>query len=157
MPASHSKDPLHILSGIQPAEFCRLVATLSLAYHGSLDHDHILYGLLSGSSNACQERLRSRLLFMPAARNLLKKTLPNLASALLSGQIIDRMQSIQRIHPGSVFSYPGSPSPLERACPEQLELSSIACELVSGDSILPCPNGISFLHQIACTVPLKKP
>ena len=45
--------------------------TLSLADRGSLDPDHILYGLLSGSSNARQERLRFRRPFVPAARNLL--------------------------------------------------------------------------------------
>ena len=41
-------DHLPILSGIQPAELRRMGATLSLAHHGSLDPDHILYGLLSG-------------------------------------------------------------------------------------------------------------
>ena len=46
-------------------------ATLSLAYRGSLDPDHILYGLLSGSSDTHQVRLRSRRPFVPAARNLL--------------------------------------------------------------------------------------
>ena len=46
-------------------------ATLSLAYRGSLDPDHILHGLLSGSSDTCQVRLRSRRPFVPAARNLL--------------------------------------------------------------------------------------
>ena len=46
-------------------------ATLSLAYRGSLDPDHILYGLLSGSSDICQARLRSRRSFVPGARNLL--------------------------------------------------------------------------------------
>ena len=45
--------------------------TLSLAYRGSLDPDHILYGLLSGSSDTCQVRLRSRRPFVPGARNLL--------------------------------------------------------------------------------------
>ena len=45
--------------------------TLSLAHHGSLDPDHILYGLLSGFSDTCQVRLRSRCLFVPAAKNLL--------------------------------------------------------------------------------------
>ena len=35
---------LPVLSGIQPAEFGQLEATLSLAYHKSLDPDHILYG-----------------------------------------------------------------------------------------------------------------
>ena len=37
-------DHLPILSGIQPAELCRMGATLSLAYRGSLDPDHILHG-----------------------------------------------------------------------------------------------------------------
>ena len=45
--------------------------TLSLAYRGSLDPDHILYGLLSGSSDTRQVRLRSRRPFVAAARNLL--------------------------------------------------------------------------------------
>ena len=64
-------DPLPVLSGIQPAELRRLGATLSLAYRGSLDPNHILYGLLSGSSDTGQVRLRSRRPFVPAARNLL--------------------------------------------------------------------------------------
>ena len=46
-------------------------ATLSLAYRGSLDPDHILYGLLSGSSDTRQVRLRSRRPFVPDSRNLL--------------------------------------------------------------------------------------
>ena len=46
-------------------------ATLSLAHHGSLDPDHILYGLLSGSSDTRQVRLRSRRPFVSAAWNLL--------------------------------------------------------------------------------------
>ena len=45
--------------------------TLSLAHRGTLDADHILYGLLSGSSDTRQVRLRSRRPFVPAARNLL--------------------------------------------------------------------------------------
>ena len=64
-------DHLSILSGIQPAKLRRLGATLSLAYRGSLDPDHILYGLLSGSSDTRQMRLRSRRPFVPGARNLL--------------------------------------------------------------------------------------
>ena len=62
---------LPVLSGIQPAELRRLGATLSLAYRGSLDPDHILYGLLSGSSDTRQVRLRSRRPFVLAARNVL--------------------------------------------------------------------------------------
>ena len=64
-------DHLHVLSGIQPAELRRLGATLSLVYRGSLDSDYILYGLLSGSSDTRHVRLRSRLPFVSAARNLL--------------------------------------------------------------------------------------
>ena len=64
-------DHLPVLSGIQSAELRRMGATLSLAYRGSLDPDHILYGLLNGSSDTCQVRLRSRRLFVPVARNLL--------------------------------------------------------------------------------------
>ena len=62
---------LPVLSGIQPAELRRLGATLSLAYRGSLDPNHILHGLLSGSSDTRQVRLRSRRPFVAAARNLL--------------------------------------------------------------------------------------
>ena len=71
MPASHSTDHLPILSGIQPAEFRQLGATLSLAHRGSLDPDHILFCLLSGPSDTRQVRLRFRRPFVPAARNLL--------------------------------------------------------------------------------------
>ena len=62
-------DHLPILSGIQPAELRRMRATLSLAYCGSLDPDHILHGLLSGSADTRQVRLRSRRPFVPGARN----------------------------------------------------------------------------------------
>ena len=64
-------DHLPVLSGIQPAELCRMRATLSLAYRGSLDPNHISYDLLSGSSDTRQARLRSRRPFVPAARNRL--------------------------------------------------------------------------------------
>ena len=64
-------DHLPVRSGIQPAELRQMGATLSLAYRGSLDPDHILYGLLSGFSDIRQVRLRSRRPFVPAARNLL--------------------------------------------------------------------------------------
>ena len=60
---------LHVLSGIQPVELRRMGATLSLAHRGSLDPDHILYGLLSESSDTRQARLRSRSPFVPVAQN----------------------------------------------------------------------------------------
>ena len=64
-------DHLPVLSGIQPLEHRQLGATLSLAYSESPDPNHILYGLLSGSSDTRQLRLRSRRPFVPGARNLL--------------------------------------------------------------------------------------
>ena len=64
-------DHLPVLSTIQPAELRRMEATLSLTHRGSLDPDPILYGLLSGSSDTRQVRLRSRRPFVPGARNLL--------------------------------------------------------------------------------------
>ena len=64
-------DHLPVLSGIHPAKLSQMGATLSLAHRGSLDPDHILYGLLSGSSDSRQVRLRSRCPFVPAAQNLL--------------------------------------------------------------------------------------
>ena len=45
-------DHLRVLSGMQPAELCRLGATLFLVHRRSLDPDHIFCGLLNGSSDA---------------------------------------------------------------------------------------------------------
>ena len=64
-------DHLPVLSGIQPAELRRMGATHSLAYLESLDPNHILHSLLSGSSDTRQVRLRSRRPFVPDAWNLL--------------------------------------------------------------------------------------
>ena len=69
MPVSHSNR--HVVSGIQPFELHQMVATFSLTHHGSLNPDHILYGVLSGSSDICQVRLRSRYPFVSAVWNLL--------------------------------------------------------------------------------------
>ena len=60
-----------VLAGIQPAELRRLGATLSLAYRGSLDPDHILYELLAGPPDVHREKLKSRRPFMSAAQRLL--------------------------------------------------------------------------------------
>ena len=64
-------DHLPILLNIQPTELRRLGATVSLTHRGSLDPDHILYGLLSGLSDTRQDSLRFRRPFVSAARNLL--------------------------------------------------------------------------------------
>ena len=50
-PRLTTTDHLHVLSAIQLAELRRLGATLSLAHRGSLDPDHIFYGLLGGPSD----------------------------------------------------------------------------------------------------------
>ena len=151
-------DHLSVLSGIQPAELRRLGATLSLAYRGSLDPNNILHGLLSGSSDTGQVRLRSRCPFVPGARNLLDNLLPDLASAPLNGQITNGTRSTVKMLPGSVLLCPRPvPGLLEWAYPEQLGLSSTACGLVLDDSIRPCTNGVSLLHRIASVAPLNKP
>ena len=130
--------------------------TLSLAHCGSLDPDHILYGLLSGSSDTHQVRLRSRHLFVPAAWNLLDN-LASSAPTLLNGQITNGKQSFVKMLPGSVLLCPGPvPGLLGWAYPKQLGLSSTACRLVLVDSIRPCTNGVSLLHQIASAAPLNK-
>ena len=64
-------DHLPILFSIQPADLCRLGATLSLTFNGFMDYEQMFYGLLSGSSDARHERLRSTRKFVQAARNLL--------------------------------------------------------------------------------------
>ena len=149
-------DHLPVLSGIQPAELRRMEATLSLAYRGSLDPDHILHVVLSGSSDTGQVRLRSRRSFVPGARNVLDN-LPDLASAPLNGQITNGKRSTVKVLPGSVLLCPGPVSGLlEWAYPEQLGLSSTACGLVLGDSIRPCTNGVPLLHRIASMAPLRK-
>ena len=71
-----------LLLAIKPLQllFCELAFKLFLLKTAqltsnnikeSLDPNHILYGLLSGSSDTHQVRLRSRYPFVPAARNLL--------------------------------------------------------------------------------------
>ena len=43
------------------------------------------------------------------------------------------------------------------ARPVGMDLPRAACGLVLGDSIRPCTNGVSLLHQIASVAPLSKP
>ena len=67
-------DHLPLLSGIHPVDLRRLGGTFSLAYCESLNPDYILYDFLSGSSDFCQERLRSHLCQL---RGIVWKTLPD--------------------------------------------------------------------------------
>ena len=101
-------------------------ATFFLAHRGSLDPDHILYGLLSGSSDTRQVRLDlnpdARLCHL---RRIFWATLPDLASALLNGQITNGMRSIVKMLPGSVLLCPRSvPGLLGWAYREQLGLAA---------------------------------
>ena len=59
-----------ILSAIQPTELRLLGAIHPLVYRESLDPDGMLQGILTGSSDALEERLRSRRPFVPAAQIL---------------------------------------------------------------------------------------
>ena len=119
-------DHLSILSGIQPTEHRRLGATLSLAHRGFLNPDHILYGLLSGSSDARQERLRSRRPFVPAVQSFLD----NLAGLAIrvsewenhkwNAECCEKSSSLRVFVPRPV------PGLLGWAYPEQLGLTSTA-------------------------------
>ena len=139
-------DHLPVLSGIQPADLHQLEVTLSLAHHGSLDPNYILYGLLSGSSDTRQARLRYSTCLCQV-RRIFWTTLPDLAFALLNGQITNGTWSTVKMLPGSVFLCLGPvPGLLGWAYPKQLGLSSTACRLVLGDSIRPCTNGVLLVH-----------
>ena len=148
-------DHLPVLSGIQPAELRRLGATLFLAYRGSLDPDQILYGLLSGFSDALQERLRSRRPFVSVARNLLDN-LDGLG--IRASEWKNHKWNVKYCENTSRLRvFVPRTGLLGWACPEQLGLSSTACGLVLGDSTRPCTNGVSLLHRIASATPLRKP
>ena len=71
MLASHTNEDLPVFAGIQPAEFRRLGATLSLANRAIHDPDHVLHAQLVGQQDAHQRRLRSRRPFVPAVWKLL--------------------------------------------------------------------------------------
>ena len=150
-------DHLPVLSGIQPAELRRLGTTLSLAHRGSLDPGHILHGLLSGSSDTRQVRLRSRRPFVPGARNLsdnfarLGIRASDWTNHKWKTEYCGNASRLRVFVPGLV------PDLLGWAYPEQLGLSSTSCGLVLGDFIFPCTNGVSLLHRIASVAPLRKP
>ena len=123
-------------------------ATLSLAYHGSLDPDHILYGLLSGFSDTRQVRLRSRRPFVPGARNLLD----NLARlGIRASEWTNRKWNAEYCENASrlrAFVPETGASPVGMGLPRAAWLSSTACGLVLGASLL---------HRIASVALLSKP
>ena len=150
-------DHLPVLSGIQLAELRRMGATLSLAYRGSLDSDHILHGLLSGSSDTRPVRLRSRRPFVPGARNLLD----NLARLGIRASEwtnhkwnAEYCENVSRLR---AFVPETGARPVGMGLPRAASVKLNACGLVLSDSIRPCTNGVSLLHRIASVVPLSKP
>ena len=62
---------LPILPNIKPTKLYQLGVTLFLTYHGFLNSNQTLFGLLSESSDTHQERLRSKCLLPPAVQNSL--------------------------------------------------------------------------------------
>ena len=156
MPASHSNGtPTCTLSGIQPAELRRMGATLSLAYRGSLDPDHILHGLLSGFSDTRQVRLRSRRPFVPAARN----HLDNLARlGIRASEWTNHKWKTEYCENASrlrAFVPETGARPVGMGLPRTAWVK--LNRLWLGDSIRPCRNEVSFLHRIASVAPLSKP
>ena len=148
-------DHLPVLSGIQPVELRRMGATLSLAYRGSVDLDNILYGILSGSSDVRQERLRSKRPFVPAAWNHLN----NLAGFGIRAfewtnhkWNADYCKNSTRLR---VFV------PRTGAMPVEIGLSRVTWvklnRLRTGIGQFHCTNGVLLLHRIASAAPLNKP
>ena len=153
-------DHLPVLSGIQPAKLRRMGATLSLAHRGSMDPNHILYGLLSGSSDTCQVRLRFRRPFVSAARNLLNNLARLPTTGIRASEWTNHKWNTEYCK--NAFRLrafvPGTGSrPVGMGLPRAAWLGSTACGLVLGDSIRPCTNGVSLLHRIASVAPLSKP
>ena len=150
-------DHLLILSGIQPAELRRLGATLFLVHRGSLDPDHILYGLLSGFSDTRQVRLRSRRPFVPAARNLLDNLakLGIRASEWTNHKCKTKYyENVSRLR---AFVPETGARPVGMGLPRAAWVKLNRLRTGVGNSIRPCTNGVSFLHRIASVEPLSKP
>ena len=150
-------DHLSILSGIQPAEPHQLGATLSLAYRGSLDPDHILYGLLSGSSDTRQMRLRIKHPFMPGARNVLD----NLARLGISASEwtnhkckTEYCENVSRLR-AFVLRTGARPAGIGLPRAAWVKLNNLQTGV--GDSIRPCTNGVSLIHRIESVAPLSEP
>ena len=151
-----STDHLPVLSDIQPAELRRLGATFSLAYRGSLDPDHILYGLLSGSSDTRQVRLRSRRPFVPAARILLD----NLARLGIRASEwknhkwkTEYCENASRLR---AFVPRTGARPVGMGLPQAAWVKLNRLRNGVGNSIRPCTNGVSLLHRIASVDSLSK-
>ena len=148
---------LPVLSGIQSAELRRMGATLSLAHRGSLDPDDILYGLLSGSSDTGQVRLRSRRPFVPGARN----HLDNLARlGIRASEWTNQKWKTEYCENASrlrTFVPETGARPVGMGLPRVAWVKLNRLRTGVGDSIRSCTNEVSLFHRIASVVPLSKP
>ena len=152
-------DHLPVLSGIQPAELHQLGVTLSLAHCGSLDGDHILYGLLSGYSDTRQMRLRSRCPFVPAVQNLLDNLarLDICASEWTNHKW--KMEYCENAFRLCAFVPETGARPVGMGLPRAawVKLNRLWTGVGQFHSSMPCTNGVLVLHRIASAVPLSKP
>ena len=150
-------DHLPVLSGIQPAELRRLGATLSLAYRGSLDPDHILHGLLSASLDTRQVRLRSRRPFVPGARNLLcNLTRLGIRASEWTNHKWNA-EYCENAYKLRAFVPETSARPVEMGLPRADCVKLNCLRTGVGRFHSSSTNGVSLLHRIASVAPLSKP
>ena len=150
-------DHLPVLSGIQPAELCRMGATLFLAHRGPLDPDHILYGLLSRSSDTRQVRLRSRLPFMPAAQNLLDNLARLGIRAFEWTNYKWKTEYCENAYRLCAFVLGTNARSVGMDLPRVAWVKLNRLRTGVGRFICPCTNRVSLLHRIASVAPLSKP
>ena len=124
-------------------------ATLSFAHRGSMNPDHILYGLLSGFLDTRQVRLSSKSPFVPAARNLLD----NLARLGIrafewtnhkwNAEFCENASRLRDFVPGS------GARPVGMALLRAAWIKLNHCGRCWTIFIHPCTNEVSLLHRMA--------
>ena len=136
---------LPLLSGIQPAELCRTGATISLSLRALNQPKHLLHRLVSDSSPGHQW-LKSRCTFVPAALDLLKKTMQE--DQFSTAQwMTEKWRSKWESMTTPLHLH--FPTPQHQQRPTGLDLPRLACTQHTSiictqgweDSTCPCTNG----------------